>query len=128
MSQDKRDILEVLRSELEFLEQGGYGRSVSTPWKWTSTFQHSPSCINFNQPQGTRPCSECALIDLVPVDARNQDVPCHSIPIGPNGETVGIIEREYDLPELEEALRSWLRATIQQVERQRAGQTQSLAA
>ena len=36
MSSDKRDILEVLKFELNFLEQGGYGRSVRTPWKPTS--------------------------------------------------------------------------------------------
>ena len=48
MSDDKRDVLEVLKFELQFLEQGGYGRSVRTPWKATSMFQDSPSCINFN--------------------------------------------------------------------------------
>jgi hypothetical protein len=128
MSKDQRDILGVLRVELEFLEQGGYGRSVSTPWKWSSTFQHSPSCINHNCQPGTRPCTECALIDLVPADARSQDVPCHAIPIGPNGETVSTMEREHDVLELEEALRNWLRATIQDLERQRAGQTQRLSA
>ena len=42
MSDDKRDILEVLKFELSFLEQGGYGRSVRTPWKATSVFQDSP--------------------------------------------------------------------------------------
>ena len=44
MSNDKRDILEVLKFELNFLEQGGYGRSVRTPWKPTSIFQDSLSC------------------------------------------------------------------------------------
>src|SRR5438309_874303 len=39
MAQEKRDILEVLKFELSFLEQGGYGRSVRTPWKPTSVFQ-----------------------------------------------------------------------------------------
>ncbi len=120
MSKDQRDILQVLRFELAFLEQGGYGRSVSTPWKWTSTFQDSPSCINFNRPQRTRSCSECLLIDFVPPDARSQDVPCHYIPIGPARETVGTVEREQDVLDLEEAIRNWLRATIQKIERQRA--------
>ena len=30
MSTDTRDVLEVLKFELDFLEQGGYGRSVRT--------------------------------------------------------------------------------------------------
>ena len=31
MSEDKRDVLEVLRYELNFIEQGGYGNWYSTP-------------------------------------------------------------------------------------------------
>lgn len=120
MAQDQHDILEVLRCELNYLEQGGYGRSVSTPWKWTSTFQNSPSCINFNHPQPMRPCSECPLMEFVPSEARSQEVPCHQIPIGPGGETVGAMERESDVVDLEEALRTWLRGNIEKIERQRA--------
>jgi len=50
VSNDKRDVLDVLKFELAFLEPGGYGRSVRTPWKATSVFQDSPSCLNFNDP------------------------------------------------------------------------------
>ena len=32
MSDDKRDVLDVLKFELNFLEQGGYGNWYSTPW------------------------------------------------------------------------------------------------
>ena len=42
MSNDKRDILEILKFELNFLEQGGYGRSVRTPWKPTSSISGFP--------------------------------------------------------------------------------------
>jgi hypothetical protein len=66
MSTDKRDILEVLKFELSFLEQGGYGRSVRTPWKATSMFQDSPSCLNFNDPARPHACDECLLTDFVP--------------------------------------------------------------
>jgi len=30
MTQDDRDVLELLKTELDFIEQGGYGRSVRT--------------------------------------------------------------------------------------------------
>ena len=123
MAKDERDILDVLKLELDFLEQGGYGRSASTPWKWTSTFQHSPSCINFNRPERTRPCTECPLIDFVPAAARSQDVPCHHIPVGPTGETVNTLEREHDLLEVEEALKKWLQSTIRQIQLTRAAET-----
>ena len=33
MQKDERDLLEVLKFELEFLEDGGYGRSPRTPWR-----------------------------------------------------------------------------------------------
>jgi hypothetical protein len=33
MAQDERDVLEVLKSELKFIEDSGYGRSTRTPWR-----------------------------------------------------------------------------------------------
>lgn len=126
MSTDKRDILEVLKFELQFLEQGGYGRSVQTPWKPTSIFQDSLSCINFSQPSRPHPCSECLLDDMVPVPRREEEVPCHHIPLNAQGETVYTMERQYPQPELEEKVKEWLRATIRRLERERAGQAELL--
>ena len=74
MTQDDRDTLEVLKAELDFVEKGGYGRSVKTPWQPTSIFRDSPSCINLGDLDRTHPCSECVLIDFVPPEARTQDV------------------------------------------------------
>ena len=39
MAKDERDILELLKAELDFVHQGGYGRSVRTPWQPKSIFQ-----------------------------------------------------------------------------------------
>jgi hypothetical protein len=122
MSDDKRDILEVLKFELSFLEQGGYGRSVRTPWKPTSIFQDSLSCINFNDPERPHPCSECLLNDFVPENYQCENVPCHHIPLNPQGETVDTMERQCNQVEMEEAVKSWLRTTIQRIERERAAQ------
>ena len=33
MQKDERDLLDVLKFELDFLEKGGYGRSPRKPWK-----------------------------------------------------------------------------------------------
>ncbi|MBZ5570798.1 MAG: CRISPR-associated protein Cas4 [Acidobacteriia bacterium] len=128
MSQDKRDILEVLKFELSFLEQGGYGRSVRTPWKPTSIFLDSPSCINFNDSERPHPCNECALTDFVPLKHQEEEVPCHHIPLNPQGETVYSMERQREQIELEEALKNWLRETIQRIERERATRTERPAA
>jgi hypothetical protein len=120
MADDKRDLLEVLKFELSFLEQGGYGRSVRTPWKPTSVFRDSLSCLNFNEPDRPHPCSECVLTDLVPVDSLQQDIPCHFIPLNNEGETVDSMERQYNQLELEEAVRNWLRVTIRKLEAEKA--------
>lgn len=119
-SSDKRDILEVLKFELSFLEQGGYGRSVRTPWKPTSIFQDSLSCLNFNDAERPHPCNECLLYDLVPREFHEEGVPCHFIPLNPEGETVDSMERQYNQLELEEAVKNWLRATIKKLEEERA--------
>lgn len=125
MSDDKRDILEVLKFELNFLEQGGYGRSVRTPWKPTSIFQDSLSCINFNDPARPHPCNECLLTDFVPGEARDENVPCHHIPLNAAGETVDTMERQSSQVEMEEAVKNWLRATIQRLEQERAQKRQA---
>jgi hypothetical protein len=123
MSDDKRDILEALRFELEFLEQGGYGRSVRTPWKPTSIFLDSPLCLNFNDSGERHPCNECLLTDFVPAEARSEVVPCHHIKVGPKGETLADLEGNQRATE--DALRNWLRAAIDRVEKERATQSKS---
>ena len=116
---DERDVLEVLKFELNFLEQGGYGRSVHAPRTPTSIFQDSISCLNFGDPRRSHPCSECMLIDFVPQSSRNEDVPCHHIPLSPAGETVATLESRDRQPQLEEAVIVWLRAVIARMEKER---------
>lgn len=122
MTHDDRDALEVLKSELEFLEKGGYGRSVKTPWQPTSIFQDSPSCLNLGDPERMHPCNECLLIDFVPSEDRNEDVPCHHIPLNTKGETIDEIEWKEDQARLEETVKDWLRSKIAQLEQNRARQ------
>ena len=116
MTQDDRDIVEVLKAELDFVEKGGYGRSVKTPWQPTSIFQDSPSCINLGDLERTHPCSECLLIDFVPPESRREDVPCHHIPLNETGDTIESLEGEDNQQKLETHLKAWLRARIQELE------------
>ncbi len=120
MAKDERDILEVLKFELNFLEQGGYGRSVRTPWKPTSIFQDSLTCLNFGEPTRPHPCDECLLIDFVPESSRNETAPCHHIPLNSSGETLETLDRGYNQQQMEESVIAWLRAAIQRVEAERA--------
>jgi len=123
MSQDDRDSLEVLKAELDFIEKGGYGRSVRTPRKPTSIFQDSRSCLNLGDVGQTHPCSECLLIDFVPPGERTEDVPCHHIPLDSAGRTIHGLDCNENQPETEEAVKNWLRATIKRLEVEKAEST-----
>jgi len=94
MSKDKRDILELLESELDFIERGGYARSVRIPWRAKSPFQDSRTCLNYAYLEKAHPCSECQLIDFVPRDKHAEQAPCHFIPLDESGETIDNLESE----------------------------------
>ncbi|HKO97349.1 MAG TPA: hypothetical protein VJU86_10175 [Pyrinomonadaceae bacterium] len=119
MAKDERDILEVLKEELDFIEKGGYGRSVRTPWKPREIFQESLTCINFADPNHSHPCSECHLADFVPPDHLRDEVPCHAIPITEEGQTIIDLELEDNESKLERETKEWLRARIAQIEEER---------
>jgi hypothetical protein len=116
MAKDDRDILELLNTELEFIEKGGYGRSVRTPWKATSPFRGSLTCVNYALPEKAHPCAECHLIDFVPADKRGADLPCHALPLNAAGDTVESLELEDNQMRLEESLKKWMRAKIKEIE------------
>ena len=126
MAQNNREILEALRFELSFLEDGGYGRSPHTPWRPPSIFEDSPICLNFSDATRPHPCNKCLLDKFVPQEHRNEDVPCRFIPITPEGQTVDDFYRTATQIEMEEALARWLRVQIQKLENEPAN-TQGVA-
>jgi len=117
MSEEKRELLEKLKFELAFVEDGGYGRSVRTPQKPTSPFQDSLTCLNFGDPLRTHPCDECILMQFVPEAHKGEEVPCHHIPLDPENRTIVTL----DAAEAEEALKRWLRHEIDRLEGELAG-------
>ena len=116
MATDERDILEILKDELEFIEKGGYGRSVRTPWLNKSTFQDSLSCINYSDPDRVHPCNECHLLGFVSPEHRTQEVPCHFIPLNTDGDTIEDLEQQDNQAKLEREVKGWLRARIKEIE------------
>ncbi len=116
MAKDDRDLLELLKGELSFIEEGGYGRSVRTPWLPKSVFQDSLSCLNYGYPDRARPCSECHLIDFVRPEDRSQSVPCHFIPLNETGSTIEELEMEGNELRMEHAVRTWLKGKISRLE------------
>jgi len=119
MAKDERDLLDLLKFELKFLEDGGYGRSPHTPWRRPLVFEDSLTCLNFGDPAHTHPCSECLLMEFVPAELKDQVSPCRLIPLTPKGETADYFYRCGTQLELEEALAGWLRDQISQIEEQR---------
>ena len=120
MAQDEREMLELLKFELKFVEDGGYGRSPRTPWRAPLIFEDSPSCPNFGDPARTHPCSECLLMKFVPDELQNENFPCRFIPLNEAGETIDYFYRCGTQLEMEEALAGWLRNQITRIEQQLA--------
>ncbi len=122
MSNDKRDLLEVLKFELEFLEQGGYGRLPREAWRSRLIFEDSPTCPNFNSREQVA-CDDCALAPLIPESAREENVPCDHIPLTLAGDTLESLYRTGTQQEIEDVLGAWLRTTIKRLEAAKAQET-----
>jgi hypothetical protein len=120
MVKDDRDILELLKDELAFIEQGGYGRSVRTPWLPKSIFQDSLSCLNYGYPYRAHSCTECHLLEFVGPKERSQPVPCHFIPLNDAGNTIEALELEGNELKMERAVKNWLQGKISQIETERS--------
>jgi len=120
MAQDGRDILDILRFELNFLLDGGYGRSPRTPWRAPSIFEDSPICPNFCDATHPEPCDSCLLVQFVPEALRKEKAACRFIELTQDGQTLEDLYRTGSQVEIEEALANWLRAQIERIEQERA--------
>jgi len=120
MGKDDRDILEILGDELNFIEKGGYGRSVRTPRQPKSVFRDSLTCINYADPDHVRPCNECHLFDFVGPEHRHEEVPCHFIPLNETGETIEGLELADNQAKLERNVKDWLHTRIGEIEVERS--------
>lgn len=116
IEKDERDLLEVLRAELDFLEKGGYGRSPREPWLRPMIFQDSPACMNFDSKENPGPCDECVLMKLVAPEQRLGNVPCYQIPLNAAGDTLQSLYQYADDREIEEIYGKWLREVIGRLE------------
>ncbi len=122
MPTDDRDVLELLKSELEFLEAGGYAHSAVTHWRPSSIFHDSPTCLNFADPSRGSRCEDCLLTALVPPTRLGEEVPCHFIPLNAEGETVHYLEGNEPPEVVEQRVKDWLRRMIAVLEAARGQQ------
>ena len=119
MANDGREILEVLQAELDFIEKGGYGRSVRTPWLPKSIFQDSLTCLNYGYPFRAHPCSECHLLEFVAPEHHSEMAPCHYIPLDKAGDTIEELESKGNELRTQNLVRQWLRTQINQIQAER---------
>ncbi len=121
MPNEPQDVLATLKSELEFIEKGGYGIMGKPRPAGTSTmFEDSLTCLNYGYPYRTHPCGECPLMEFVPEENRLSAMPCHHIPLDSSGRTVEVMEAAEDETGMHEAVKTWLRQTISRLESQRS--------
>jgi hypothetical protein len=113
---DLKEILHELKLQRSILQDGGYGRSVRTPWKPTQLLRDSLTCLNFDEVVKKHPCDECLLWDWVPEEHRDQDIPCHFIPLNSGGDSIASLEGEREREKAEKALLEWLDSTISKLE------------
>jgi hypothetical protein len=119
MQKDERDLLEVLKLELEFLEAGGYERLPKAAWRPRFIFEDSPTCANHDHKGDPSPCSDCVLMQLVPPQRRSEKIPCRYIPLNVSEETLDSLYRSTDQREVDETVGHWLRLAIEQLEEER---------
>jgi hypothetical protein len=114
MTVNKHEIIEILRYELNFLEQGGYDHNVSGDGL-PSPFRTGFTCPNFGDPLRRHACRECSLYAFIPEKARTDDVPCHGIELEP-GVSIGQLLGSGDRERLVGLLEHWLRKMIAELE------------
>jgi hypothetical protein len=120
MHTDERDLLDVLKFELEFLEKGGYGRSPREAWRPQFIFEDSPTCMNYDCKESPDPCTHCLLTQLVPPEFRSAKTPCRHIALNEAGESLDTLYRYDNQAEVEDAVAKWLRATITKLQETRS--------
>lgn len=116
MADDGRDLINLLKAELRFIELGGYDPVRRNAWYPKSIFRDSLTCINFGSSDRSRTCRDCHLFEFVEPEHRSEDTPCHFIPLTDRGETIAGLERATSLTRLKRRVKDWLRWKIRQLE------------
>ena len=117
MATDKAELIRLLEAELNMIESGAYAPHSGEPTKTQPMFVHSLVCINhWLVPGHESEChDDCVLMKAVPEKKQTEPFPCHYIPLNAAGETVKSLTEKGDQAQLEEAVKNWLRTTIEQL-------------
>ena len=108
----ERCLLEALRRELKFVEEGGYACLPRAPL----IFEDSPICPNYRVLGRLHPCADCALGMLIPKKHQEDGIPCRHIPLTSHGETLAVLYARATDRELDWEIREWLRTKIAELQ------------
>jgi hypothetical protein len=118
METNPQTVRQLLKSELEFLDKGGYRDHPRASWRAPYIFEDSPSCPNSSDRARPHLCQECWLMQFVAPDLREEQVPCRFVDLTGNDVTVDSLYRCGTPMESEETLRRWLGERIRELEGQ----------
>jgi hypothetical protein len=127
MQLTKEEIIDKLKLEKSILGDGGYGRSVRTPWRPNQYFRDSITCPNVRESEKVHPCSECFLIEYVHPACKDLNIPCHFIPLNAEGHTIDSLLQQGNTTRLEEGLLQWIESTVQRLEQERDQEKKGIA-
>lgn len=108
MTWDKREIIGLLRLEIENIRRRGLG----------ATFRDSVLCINAGKSHRADSCDQCLLLEFVPPEAREQGVPCHHIPLSEAGDTIASLIEGSRPREIESAVLAWMESALAQLQKE----------
>ncbi len=101
MPWDKREVIGLLRLEIENIRKRGFG-----------SFRDTVLCINAGKSEPSDSCSGCLLLDFVPAEGHQELVPCNHIPLDSSRHTVDTLSRQATREEYEKAVLSWMEQTL----------------
>lgn len=111
MAWDKREVIGLLRLEIENIRRRGFG----------ARFRDSVLCLNAGLAD-TESCEQCILMDFVPPEQRKQPQPCFHIPLDAEGRTLEVLSRQAGRREREQAVLAWLERTLERMQKELAAQ------
>ena len=104
---DKREVLGLLRMEMDNIRRRGFGLY----------FRDSVLCINAGK-QESDACDQCLLHQFVPPDFLDSNLPCSHIPLNTAGDTLDSLRQKRTRKELEAAVLAWMEAAAARLEKE----------
>lgn len=117
MTSDKQTLVVLLRQEILNSRRGRSG----------ATFPDTLLCPNHSRNTPDATCIHCGLLEYIPPEFRQQFMPCFDIPLDSTGQTLDLLTQKSSLHECEQAMRAWMKKTLEQLEKELAAGEKSPA-